>query len=130
MIVFVLQIKCFRWLKPIKISPLKFVKTCVYEDDYESYENEYHRKKIDENMKVLMDLSDEPIYTLIWYDCPECKQLLDIMKQENKKSVYIRGNYYFYDTYENTKTNKPLFYREDEFISDVLFDIYAENMGL
>jgi len=106
------------------------MKTGVYEDDYESYENEYHRKKVDENMKVLMDLSDEPIYTLIWYDCLECKQLLDIMKQENKKSIYINGSYYFYDTDENVRINKPLFYKEEEFISDDLFDIYAEIMGL
>jgi hypothetical protein len=97
-----LQVSSFRWLKPNKTRSSIIVKSYV-DDNYEYYENEYHRKKVDENMKVLMDLSDEPIYTLIWYDCLECKQLLDIMKQENKKSIYINGSYYFYDTDENVR---------------------------
>ena len=81
-------------------------------------------------MNMMMDLSDQPIYTLIWYDCPECLQLLDVMDQENKKSIYINGTHFFYDKTAGPLINKPLFYKEDEFISDDLFEIYVEIMGL
>jgi len=104
-----------------------FMKTMCYDNDNDE---KSYKKNRDMNMKkiVEMDLSDEPIYTLIWYDCPECKQLLDIMDQENKKSIYINASYYFYDDNEDILVNKPLFYKDEEFISDDLFDIYMEIM--
>jgi hypothetical protein len=103
------------------------MKTMCYDNDNDE---KSYKKNRDMNMKkiVEMDLSDEPIYTLIWYDCPECKQLLDIMDQENKKSIYINASYYFYDDNEDILVNKPLFYKDEEFISDDLFDIYMEIM--
>jgi hypothetical protein len=107
-----------------------FTKIYVDYEDFENYEKNYHTKNVDLNMNELinLDLSDEPIYTLIWYDCKECKQLLEIMGQENKKSIYINASYYFYDDNEGIRVNKPLFYKDEEFISDDLFDIYEEIM--
>jgi hypothetical protein len=66
----------------------------------------------------------ETLYTLIWFDCENCRQLLNDIKNECKKIVYIDGSYYFFD--ENDETNTPLFYKDDELIATDLFTIYEE----
>ena len=63
-------------------------------------------------------------YTLIWFDCEDCKNLLRHLKTERKQMLYINGSYYFFD--ENDETNTPLFYKNDELIATDLFSIYEE----
>jgi hypothetical protein len=58
---------------------------------------------------------DESLYTLIWYNCEQCKKLLADMESLNLKTLYI-----------NIDINKPLLYKDDEFIAEELFDIYKE----
>jgi hypothetical protein len=66
----------------------------------------------------------ETLYTLIWFDCENCRQLLSDIKNECKKILYIDGSYYFFD--ENDETNTPLFYKNDELIATDVFSIYEE----
>ena len=66
----------------------------------------------------------EALYTLIWFDCEDCKNLLRHLKKECKQMLYINGGYYFFD--ENDETSTPLFYKDDELIATDLFSIYEE----
>lgn len=65
----------------------------------------------------------ETLYTLIWFNCEDCRKLLS-EKNHQKKILYIDGSYYFFD--ENDETNTPLFYKNDELIATDLFGIYEE----
>ena len=67
---------------------------------------------------------NEPLYTLIWFDCDDCKKLLRCLKNERKQILYINGGYYFFD--ENDETSTPLFYKNDDLIATDLFSIYEE----
>ena len=67
---------------------------------------------------------NEAFYTLIWFDCEDCKILLRHLKKECKQMLYINGSYYFFD--ENDETSTPLFYKDDELIATDLFSIYEE----
>ena len=67
---------------------------------------------------------NEAFYTLIWFDCEDCKNLLRHLKKECKQILYINGGYYFFD--ENDETSTPLFYKDDELIATDLFSIYEE----
>ena len=88
-------------------------------------EEENNRRK--KELSYSSSYSEPIIYTLIWYDCLECKELLETMDSLRLTSNYINGGYYFYDL--SRKDNKPLFYRDNIFISDELYDIYAEIHG-
>jgi len=104
-----------RKIKNIKMSTL----VCCYEDNYE---NDNGRKKI-YNKEIFIEMN--PIYTIIWYDCIKCKELLNDMKTMNIPFEYINLDYYFYDEdQEYAYNNRPIFYRNDVFIGDDLFDIY------
>ena len=75
----------------------------------------------------IINAIEPPLYTLIWYDCDSCKKLLQDMENLRLKNVYINGGEYFYDIEDvDNKFNTPLLYKEDVFIGDNLFDIYAE----
>ena len=76
------------------------------------------------NKKLNNKPNNKPLYTLVWYNCEECKQLLRDVKRDNIKILYIDGSYYFFD--ENDETNTPLFYKNDELIATDLFGIYEE----
>jgi hypothetical protein len=67
---------------------------------------------------------NEPFYTLIWFDCEDCKNILRCFKNERKQLLYINGGYYFFD--ENDETSTPLFYKDDELIATDIFGIYEE----
>ena len=71
---------------------------------------------------------EEPIYTLIWFDCKECKELLEYLIQTNTLVTYINGSYYFYD--KHASDNKPLLYKKDEYITDDIFEIYTELFNM
>jgi len=66
----------------------------------------------------------ETLYTLIWFDCEDCRNLLSHVKNERKQILYIDGSYYFFD--ENDETNTPIFYKNDELIATDVFSIYEE----
>ena len=66
----------------------------------------------------------ETLYTLIWFDCEDCRQLLCDVKNARKKILYIDGTYYFFD--ENDATNTPIFYKNDELVATDIFSIYEE----
>ena len=108
---FLFQIsKCY--IRFIHKNKTKYcLKTCFPDDDM--------RKKFMER--------EPPLYTLIWYDCDSCKKLLHDMENLRLKNVYINGGEYFYENYDiEYNFNTPLLYKEDIFIGDNLFDIYAE----
>jgi hypothetical protein len=64
------------------------------------------------------------LYTLIWFDCEDCRKLLYDIKNDGKKISYIDGSYYFFD--KNDETNSPIFYKNDELIATDVFSIYEE----
>jgi len=70
---------------------------------------------------------DKPFYTLIWYDCPKCIELVSEMDYLNLEYTYVNGGIYFYDiTDELSEFNNPVLYKDDIVIGDNLFDIYEE----
>ena len=69
--------------------------------------------------------NNETLYTLIWFDCENCKKLIDDLKNEGKKVLYINGGHYFFDETDETN-NTPLFYKNDDLIATDLFTIYEE----
>ena len=73
------------------------------------------------------NIDDKPLYTLIWYDCDLCFELLKDMDNLNLKRLYINGYYYFYDLLnEGDEFNSPLLYKDDILKGDNIFDIYSE----
>ena len=95
---------------------------------YSEDEDENKRKKNKRfHEHIPLNSDNKPLYTLIWYDCDLCKKLLNDMEDLCLKNVYINGGSYFYDIDDvDSKFNTPLMYKEDIFIGDNLFDIYAE----
>jgi len=105
------------------------MKTCFPDDE------ENVRKKVRELMLENWSLHDNsfkyesnnPIYTLLWYDCEECDNLLENMNQLQLSTNYMNGSK---DLFDFTKVDfseiKPLLYKDTQFIGDNLFDIYAE----
>lgn len=69
--------------------------------------------------------NNETLYTLIWFDCENCKKLINDLKNEGKKILYINGGHYFFDEDDETN-NTPLFYKNDELIATDMFSIYEE----
>jgi hypothetical protein len=112
------------------------------DDDDEEYGNDKRKKKYNFNYGTDTDFDNhireeqiilknnkilenyETVYTLIWFDCDDCKQLLRDVKNERKKILYIDGSYYFFD--ENDEKNTPLFYKNDDLIATDVFSIYEE----
>jgi hypothetical protein len=87
-------------------------------------EEQVDNDKID-NDKIYNDkIDNDNLYTLVWFDCEDCRKLLIDIKNDNKKILYIDGGYYFFD--ENDETNTPIFYKNDELIATDVFSIYEE----
>ena len=123
-------------------TKLTLTSTGFDDDEYDDYGNEKRKKKYNLNYGSDTDFNNhireeqiilknnkklenyETVYTLIWFDCDECKQLLRDVKNERKKILYIDGSYYFFD--ENDETNTPLFYKNDDLIATDVFSIYEE----
>jgi len=94
--------------------------------NYESYFN--LNNNIMEEKNILKTdkggYNNDILYTLIWFDCDDCKKLLNDANKECKNVLYINGSYYFFD--ENDESNAPLFYKKDELIATDIFSIYEE----
>jgi uncharacterized protein YxeA len=73
-------------------------------------------------------INEQTLYTLVWYDCKECEQLLEEVYKTGLQFIYINGTYYFYDP--QLSDNKPLLYKDDEFFTDDIFDIYTELFSM
>ena len=73
-------------------------------------------------------INEQTLYTLVWYDCKECEQLLGEVYKTGLQFIYIDGTYYFYDP--QLSDNKPLLYKDDEFLTDDIFDIYTELFSM
>ena len=90
-----------------------------------SFHDEDNRKKniIKNNYNII----DETIYTLIWYDCKECRELIESINLLKLKIIYVKGIYYNYEIcYNYNLTTNPLLYKNDILICYNLFDIYEE----
>ena len=81
-----------------------------------------------------------PLYTILWYDCDDCKMLMDDMKKMHMNFEYIdiRSNLImnkklFAKLNTNSKSNpdgtKPTFLLNQEYFGSSLFEMY-ENMFL
>ena len=121
---------------------VRLINTHFYEDEDDEDENDKKDKKrtynyeydsnfnnhIQEEDLIMQNngnLDDnEVFYTLIWYDCEDCLNLLKDIKKDRNQMLYINGGHYFFD--ENDETNTPLFYKNDELIATDIFSIYEE----
>ena len=94
--------------------------------NYESYLNLNNNIMEEQNIlkKDECVYNNDILYTLIWFDCDDCKKLLNYANKECKNILYINGSYYFFD--ENDENNTPLFYKNDELIATDIFSIYEE----
>jgi hypothetical protein len=102
------------------LKKINMINTCFPEEDN-------NKKKLININTNNIDEYNKPLYTLIWYDCDKCFELLEHMDNLNLKKLYINGSYYFYDILnESDEFNSPLLYKDDELIGDNLFDIYSE----
>lgn len=102
------------------------MKTCFPEDNYNNNKKRYINPNLEVHNNLLED-DDLPLYTLIWYDCPKCQELITEMEDLNIKYIYINGGIYFYDlTDVNSEFNNPVLYKDDVVVGDNLFDIYEE----
>ena len=125
-----IQITCVCGFLPVFIKIKKrlslslCIQTCFADDD-DYYDDEIQRKINVTNVNNYIPTSIDPLYTLLWYDCNECEELLEKLKSVDKKIIYINGSYYFYDL-NSPEKGKPLLYKEDEFVSDEIFEIYEE----
>jgi len=109
---------------------VRLTSTTFYDNNYD--ENDERNKKY--NYEYISNFNhhdqeeqpddNEPFYTLIWFDCEDCKNLLRCFKNERKQLLYINGGYYFFD--EDDETSTPLFYKDDELIATDIFGIYEE----
>lgn len=92
--------------------------------EYDSNFNNHIQEEglIIQNNENLYD--NEVFYTLIWFDCEDCENLLRDIKKDRNQMLYINGGHYFFD--ENDETNTPLFYKNDELIATDIFSIYEE----
>ena len=106
------------------------MKTCFAEE--EDNENKMS-KKINDMLINKISITntkhdfDKNLYTLVWYDCKECKKLIEEIEKLNLKYIYVNGGSYSYEVYDiDNVFNTPLFYKDDMFVADNLFDIYAE----
>ena len=109
---------CISFLKINMFKKINMINTCFPEEDNNKKNLIYTNTN---------NIDDKPLYTLIWYDCDKCFELLEHMDNLNLKKLYINGSYYFYDILnESDEFNSPLLYKDDELIGDNLFDIYSE----
>ena len=118
-------------LVPFTKTKVRLITTTIYDDD-EDWNNKRKRKyssdfDSDFDSYFINDEGGEnhdTFYTLIWFDCEDCIQLLKDVKKHGKKILYINGSYYFFD--ENDETNVPIFYKNNDLIATDLFSIYEE----
>ena len=94
--------------------------------EFETYLSGLHNN--DEYTPTGNKINEQTLYTLVWYDCKECEQLLEEVYKTGLQFIYIDGTYYFYDP--QLSDNKPLLYKDDEFLTDDIFDIYTELFSM
>jgi len=102
---------------------------CVYRQTCFPEDEDSKPKKNNKLHYTYIPLNEDnkPLYTLIWYDCKPCQELLENMEMLQLRNVYINDGEYLYDIDDvDSKFNTPLLYKEEVFIGDNLFDIYAE----
>jgi hypothetical protein len=114
----------------INYTKCLFIQTCFPEEDdmprpYTNTHNTPNHVRI-----PLFIKRKDPVYTLIWYDCEKCDLLQKTMKYKKIPFIYINeGNYVseYDEKYTESEYNtNPMFYKDEEFIGDNLYDIYNE----
>lgn len=82
-------------------------KTCFPEEDPPK------KKYLDKDLEINILPN---IYTIYWYDCNECKILLEDIKEININFEY----------YSKDDLDKPFFYKNNHYIGNDIFNFYKE----
>jgi hypothetical protein len=117
-------------LVPFTKTKVRLIGTDFY-DDNDNWKNNREKKYNFDADSYFINNEEvenyEIIYTLIWFDCDDCKELLSDVKKNGIKILYINGSYYFFDEDdEDHETNSPIFYKNNELIATDLFSIYEK----
>lgn len=109
----------------VRLTSSYFYDDDDYEDEKDNLKKKYnYNYEYDSDFSNIRQEDNETLYTLIWFDCEDCKQLLKDVKNDHKQIFYINGGYYFFD--EKDETSSPLFYKNDILIAEDIFSIYEE----
>ena len=116
-------------LVPIKKTKVRLMGTTFYDDNDNWNNNRKKKYNFDSDSYFINNEeveNEDIIYTLIWFDCDDCKELLTDVKKNGIKILYINGSYYFFDKDDENDENAPIFYKNNELIATDLFSIYEE----
>jgi hypothetical protein len=131
-----------RFLQKIKLPNFSFL-SFFEKDENEKRKKEMEKNKIDvfrqyhvfnenENNKNENEIEKEntddlPLYTIVWYDCKECRELLQTLEATNCKKVFLDLTecvQEFKDMNNYEAIEKPFFYKNEDYLGDDLFDFY------
>jgi hypothetical protein len=62
------------------------------------------------------------LYTIVWYDCPQCRILLDDMNRRHVKYLFIENGL----SSEMYPNENPLIFRDSYFVSDNIPELYQD----
>lgn len=122
---------------------LRMNTTYFDENQNNSENNENNDKNNDANADnysefIRFQHNCNPLYTILWYDCDDCKMLMDDMKKMHMNFEYIdiRSNLIMnkkifakLNLKSNSEGTKPTFLLNQEYFGSSLFEMY-ENMFL
>jgi hypothetical protein len=118
--------------------------TTYFDENQNNSENNENTDKNNENNAdnysefIRFQDNCNPMYTILWYDCDDCKMLMDDMKKMHMNFEYIdiRSNLIMNKKIfsklklnPDKTTQKPTFLLNQEYFGNSLFEMY-ENMFL
>lgn len=114
--------------------------TTYFDENQNNGENNENTDANADNYSEFIRFQDNcnPLYTILWYDCDDCKMLMDDMKKMHMNFEYIdiRSNLIMnkkifakIKSKSNPDGTKPTFLLNQEYFGSSLFEMY-ENMFL
>jgi hypothetical protein len=130
--------------KIFQSKPILKMNTTYFDENQNNNENnennDKNKDKDADNYSQFIRFQNNcnPLYTILWYDCDDCKMLMDDMKKMHMNFEYIdiRSNLIMNKKIfaklklnPDKTTQKPTFLLNQEYFGNSLFEMY-ENMFL